>query len=287
MKYVTSHIMGIRLQDIKLMGLPYTPVANTTLNELFAVQAGVAPDPGQTPNMQYLAIGNGGHIAGNTADGLSFPQLVNHSPRDCALINHLPFVLRLPTDDLTGSQQAGYALRVPRTINGVNYIAYYLRKIDLTTVTVDLLDNNVQNGVTSSTPWVPTTANLHPQPTIPSSTGAVQTSGEYVSVRAVVKVPFASTDIAELTNVATILYGTSDLAIISEAALVAGFPKLISAQQQGGGTLTYTEAVAATVCSSMSAYYHLPSLNQQLTLSFDIGGAESLYGVDDGSVTTP
>lgn len=280
MKYVTSHIMGIRLQDLKLLGLPYSNVQNSTLNELFNVQAGVAVDPGKYPDMGYLAIGQGGHINEQTADGLGYQQLVNHSPRDCALIKHIPFVLRLPTDDLDPATQAGYAMRTQVTVNGTNYIAYYLRKIDMSQVQVQMLLNTVQDGVITSVPWVPSSDNLHPTATIPSSTGAVTTSGEYVSVQAVVSVTFTQTDIDELMNVAQILYGNSNLAIISEAALVAGFNKTIQAQLSGGGTLTYNEAIGAIICSSMSSYYHLPSLNQSLTLTFDIGGAESLFGVD-------
>ncbi len=283
MKFVTSHIMGIRLQDIKLTGLPFTLVPNTTLNELFNVQSGVAPDPSVAPVMNYLSIANGGHVAGVAADGTTYPKLVNHGPRDCALINHLPFVLRLPTNDLDPITQANYAMRTQITVGGINYIAYYLRTISMVGVGVSLLENTVANGITTSVPWVPTSANLHPTPTIPSSTGSVTTSGDYVSVQEVLGVTFAQSDIDEFLNVATILYGTPDLAIISEAALVAANPKVISVSASGGGTITYTEAVAATICSSMSAYYHLPSLNQSLVLSFDVGGAESLYGVD-GSV---
>lgn len=287
MKYVTSHIMGIRLQDLKLLGLPYSNVANTTLNELFGIQSGVTVDPGKYPNMGYLAIGNGGHTSATSADGLSYPQLKNHDPQDCALINHLPFALKLPTEDFDSATRAKYGLRVEVTIDGTNYIAYYLRKLDLTNTTVQSLLNTVNDGITTSVPWVPTTANLHPVGQLADTTGVVDTNGQYVSVQAVVDVAFADADIENLLDVAQKLYGTKDLAIISEAALVAGQPKLISAAQQGGGTLTYTEVVSAIVCSSMSAFYHLPSLNDSLTLSFDVGGAESLYGVSSGTTPTP
>lgn len=285
MKYVTSHLMGVRLQNYKLLNLPYTNVPNTTLNELFDVQSGVPVDTGQTPNLAFLAIGNGGHVMGTTADGTSYPKLVNHSPRDCALINHLPFRMVLASADLSAADRANYAMRVPKTVNGVNYIAYYLKKFDLSTVTVTMLDNTVTNGQVSSVPWVPTNSNLHPTPSIPSDTGAVQTTGDYVSVQAVLQAIFTTDDIGYLMDVANILYGTTDLAIVSEAALVAAQIKQVSASISGGGTLTYNEAIGAILCSSESAYYHLPSLNQQLGLTFEVGGAESLYGVNDGTVT--
>lgn len=277
MKYVTSHIMGVRLQDFKLLNKPYTLVPNTTLNELFNIQAGVNVPTNQYPSLGYLAIGNGGHTMATAADGLSYPQLYNHSPTDCALINHIPFIMVPANNDLSSADRANYAMRVPMTVNGVNYIAYYLLKLDLSNVSIQVLSNTVNNGTTTSVPWNPTTANLHPVPTVADSTGAVETSGQYVSVQAVITVSLQASDITNIMNVAQILFNTPNLAIISEAALVAAYPLQVNTSVPGGGTLTYNEAIAATICSSMSAFYSLPSLNDNLTLTFDVGGAESLY----------
>lgn len=287
MKYVTSHIMGVRLQDFKLLNMPYTLMTNTTLNELFGIQAGVNVPANQFPSLGYLAIGNGGHTMATAADGLSYPALYNHSPTDCALINHIPFIMVPANNDLSSAQRANYAMRVPMTINGVNYIAYYLLKLNLSNVTIQVLQNTVNNGTVTSVPWTPTTANLHPTPTTPDPTGAVTTSGQYVSVQAIITVALQDTDIQNIMNVANILYGTSNLAIISEAALVAAYPLQVSVPVTGGGTLTYTETIAATICSSMSAFYSLPSLNDNLTLTFDVGGAESLYAVSSGVSPSP
>lgn len=277
MSTVTSQIMGVRLQNLKLLNLPYSLIPNTTLNELFNIQAGVNVPANAYPSLAYLAIGNGGHTMAVAADGLSYPQLIMHNPDDCALINHIPFVIVPANAELSPAQMANYAMRVPVTINGTNYIAYYLLKINLTGVAVQLLENTNNNGVVSSVNWVPTTANLHPQGTPTSSTGTVQTSGEYLSSQAVLTVTLGPTDIANLMNVATILYGNSNLAIISEAGLVAAYPLQVTTSVAGGGSLTYTEAVAAIITSSLSSFYSLPSLNNNLTLTFDVGGAESLY----------
>lgn len=283
MKYVTSHIMGIRLQDFKLLNLGYSLVPNSTLNELFNIQAGVNVPTGQYPSLGYLAIGNGGHTMQVAADGLSYPQLYTHQPGDCALINHIPFVIVPANNDLSPTQMQNYGMRVPMTVNGVNYVAYYLLKLNLTNTTIQTLENTVNDGVTTSVPWVPTTANLHPTPVVASNTGAVSTSGQYLSVQAVITVTLAASDIANILNVATVLFGNSNLAIISEAALCAGYPLTVSGSAVGGGTVTYTESIGTILCSSMSAFYSLPSLNDNLTLTFDVGGAESLYGVSSPS----
>jgi hypothetical protein len=217
------------------------------------------------------------------ADGLSYPQLYNHSPADCALINHIPFVMVPANNDLSPAEMANYAMRVPMQVNGVNYIAYYLLKLNLTNVTVQVLENTVNNGTITSQNWVPTSANLHPVGTVASDTGAVSTNGQYLSAQAVLTVTLGQSDIQNIMNVANILYGTSNLAIISEAALVAAYPLQVTVSAGGGsGNLTYTETISALLCSSMSAFYSLPSLNNNLTLTFDVGGAESLYVPTNG-----
>lgn len=283
MKYVTSHIMGVYLQDLMLTDEAYVLIPNTTLNELFQVQSGVNVPTDQYPTLQYLAIGNGGHTFQEAADGLSYPQLYTHQPTDTALINHIPFVMVPANADLTAVQRQSYGLRVPMTVNGVNYIAYYLLRLNYTTVTPQILVNTVNNGVTTSAAWVPTGANLHPTPVVASNTGAVTTNGQYVSMQEIIPVTLAAADIQNIQNVATILYGNANLAIISEAALVAAYPLTVTTQVTGGGTLTYVEAIAATICTSLSCFYSLPSLNNNLTLNFDVGGAESLYVATSGT----
>jgi hypothetical protein len=283
MKYVTSHIMGIYLQDLMLTAEPYALIPDTTLNELFEVQAGVNVPTNQYPTLQYLAIGNGGHKMQQAADGLSYPQLYTHQPTDCALISHIPFVMVPANADLTQQQRALYGMRVPMTVAGVNYIAYYLLKLNYDTVSPQILTNTVNNGVVSSAAWVPTSANLHPTPVVASNTGAVATNGQYVSMQEIIPVTLAASDIQNIQNVATILFGDPNLAIISEAALVAAYPMQVTQQVTGGGTLTYVEAIAATICTSLSCFYSLPSLNNNLTLNFDVGGAESLYVATSGT----
>lgn len=284
MKFAVSHAMGVYIQNHLILGLPYRQVAFTTLNELFNVQSGVAPDNGAAPNTPYLAIGNGGHINATTAEGVPYQQLILHDPRDTGLVNHVPFILREAADDISVAQRANYAMRVPVVIGGKNYIAYYLRKMDMSQVVVQLLINTVKDGVTTSVPWVPTSANLRPTRRSVPNTGATPTNGQYVAAQATTTVPFSDADAQELINAAMIMYnGNPDLAIISELALVIAAPKVVSASVIGGGTIQYTEAVSASIASTLSAFYHIPSLNKQLSLTFDIGGAEALFATNDGT----
>src|ERR1700744_2992071 len=241
MEFTTSHIMGLRLQTIKLLGLPYTNIPFTTLNELWNVQSGVADPNGKVPSLGWLAIGQGGHVFNIGADGEPFIDLVNHGPGDCALIKPIPFILREASNDLDPGTRANYAMRQQTVINGTNYIAYYLRKFDLTGVNVNLFQNSVVDGTVTQIPWVPTSDNLHPTPPPVSPTGSVVSGGDYLSVEAIISMSFTDTDITELEKVANILFNTPDRAIISECGLVAATESTISAQQNGGGSITYNE----------------------------------------------
>ena len=288
MKYITTHIMGIRLQDMLLAGELYTNVANTTLNELFNVQSGVAVDKGSYPVANCLAIGSGGLTPATAANGKPYMKLGYHKPRSCALVEHVPFRLVLQSEDLSGAEQAQYAMRVARTYNGANYWAYYLRRFDSPQAATSL-EEFVQNadGTTTSTPWVPTSDGLHPTISEISDTGTVLTSSDYVTVEKYLGANLGETEIGYLIDAMTIIYGTSDLAVISEAAIVACQLKAVSATAtSGGGTTTYTEAVGAIIISSMTCNYHLPSLNDELDLTFEIGGAETLYGAEDGTTVS-
>lgn len=60
MRIITRTVWGASLQTSLLLGLPYYPQENSTLNEKFDVEAG-ADLKGTIPHVKYFCIGNGGH----------------------------------------------------------------------------------------------------------------------------------------------------------------------------------------------------------------------------------
>ena len=221
MQNITRTVYNSYLQTCLLMDLPWTCMPNSTLNEKFAVQAGVYPATGVIPDLGYYCIGNGGHTFSVGSNDIAYPEPVQHQATDAALYDHLPFVLVPLTADLSPQQQAQYALRRTEVHGGITYAAYYLRRMTLpTSASMQLL--NVSNGVTTSSAFTASNSNLNPTPPTLNSSGVNITSGNYASASAQLTLSLNAQDVANLLNVATILYGTPDAAIISEIGLCSG-----------------------------------------------------------------
>jgi hypothetical protein len=276
MKNVTRTVWGAALQTYQLPGLPFVTPVNTTLNELYNVQAGV--QPAKTPTLGYMAIGNGAHVAATGTNGFPLMLTVPHFCTDAALFNGIPFCMRLLTADLTPQQMAAYGMRVVKTINALQYACYYLKVIDLSGVAPQIMYNAVANGVTTATPYAATSANINPvKPTI-SSGGVVQTSADYLTVQMVLDLSFTENDVAELVNVATIIYGSAEYAIISEIAICSG----VQAAEVGtgsAGSFTYTEVLGCQVHSFVTDFISVGDTDQGFDFDIDLGAAEPLLTV--------
>lgn len=282
MRIITRTIYGSRLQTAQMLNLPYTAVANTTLNEKFGILAGVQPDNNEVPACRYFCIGLGGHRNMMGSDNRPYVSPIQHDPSDAALYDHLPFLLREPTDDLSPTERARYALRKQILVSGVPYIAYYLRRLDLDNVQPTMMHNTVTDGVVSSVPFVPSSANLNPTPPPIPPTGVVTTDGDYLSASALVSLNFTAAEIQELVNVAELLFGNELMAVISEIGLVAGVDKTTTATAAGGGTFNYLEAVACQIVSHITAYYSAAFANNGFDFSLELGATEPLVGITTG-----
>lgn len=279
MRKITRTIMGSKLQTEQLLGMPYTHVENTTLNEKFAIQADVLPNAGQMPSVRYFCIGNGGHRNESGADGFPFTSAIQHDVGDAALYRHLPFIIRPIDEDLDNIERANYRLRKVIQIAGADYVAYYAKKLDFTDAEVELKHNTINDGVITSVPYIPTSANLNPVPPALPATGVVTTDGDYLSSSAILKLAMEAIDVAELVNVATVMFDNPAYAVISEIGLVAGVDKVVTASY-GAGTINYNEVIVAQITSHITAYYATQYTNDGFDFRLELGGTESLFGVD-------
>lgn len=277
MRTITRTIYGARLQSLQYFGLPYNHVPNTTLNEKLNIFPDQRPDNGEMPRNRYFSIGNRGHRMAIGADSFPFTDELQHQPSDAAPFGIMPFVLRRATDDLDVATRSQYGLRRLETHNGQNYIAYYARRIDLTGVVAAMFNNDVENGITTKTPFVPSSGNLNPTPPSIPPTGSISTSGDYQSVTTLVDLSMAKADIEEYIEAVKIIYGDVRYAIISEIALVAGCDKILTA-----GGLTYNEVVEAQVTAHITDYHSLRYTNNGLVLTADVGAIEPLLEVVAG-----
>lgn len=275
MKSITRTVYGAALQTSEYLGLPHVFLPHSTLNERFNINAAMLPANTEIPRIKYACIGVGGHRVVIGANNIPLNKPIQHLPRHSGLYTPLPFVLRPLTNDLTPQQRAKYRLRNVVTINGVVYSAYWLKVLDLSGSVVESDYYTVTNGVTTSTTFAPNSNDLNPTPPDLSSTGVVSTSGDYIAASS--KVPFElnASDIAELANVANIMYQDKDFAIISEIGLCSGVDKVVTGDFNGVQA-SYTEAIGVQIANFVCTYLPTQYLDNDLSLEFDVGSVEPM-----------
>lgn len=277
MKLITRTAYGGYLQTTQLTGRPFALVPSTTLNEKLGIQSGIIPAAGTMPFLNYFVIGNGGHKFTVGANGIGKPEPVQHRATDAALYSQIPFVLREPANDLTQAQMAAYRLRVPLVINGVNYIAYYGKVFDYTGVAAAMQLTTVNpDGSTTVTPFVPDSTNLNPTPPDLSSTGVNVVTGQYVTSSSKLPLNLTANDQQELLNVANIMFGDPELAIISEIGLCSGVDKTVAGGGSGQPTFNYTEAIAVQIVSFFNSFYAMEYADDGIQVLLDVGATEPL-----------
>jgi hypothetical protein len=278
MEAIVRTITGAELQTCQLLGIKSPLRPYTTLNEKFKIAETVAIADTDRSSIKYIGIGNGGHRMVIGTNGIAKPEPVQHTPRDSALYNQLPFVLRLQANDLSPTERAQYRLRRLETHDGQLYAAYYLKVLDLTGTQPKLEIRSVKDGMTVSLPFEHTASDLNPIPPAISSTGVLTTTGDYIAATA--KVPFimSALDIEEFLNVCNVIYGDPNYAMISEIALVAGIDRVTSGDFSGV-SVAYTESIQAQIISFISSFYSLAFNTDGLTLNFDVGNLEPLLNI--------
>ncbi|MNB83828.1 hypothetical protein D3C81_397830 [compost metagenome] len=277
---VTRTAIGALLQTVKYLGMP-TKLAllqNTTLNQKFGVQNGVLPSDAQSLNFRYLVIGNMGHFTVKADDGSDETDVRPHRTNHNGLYNHIPFVLREVTEDLTSLEREKYALRVPETHKGKSYFAYYARRINISAVVPQLLEVEIINGVEVTRPYVPTLEDLNPiPPTIPN-TGVVVGSNKFISASAIVEVKFTKEDIAEIVNAHRVRTSSTRSPVISEIGLVTGVDKLVPGPAGSGGSFDYNEVIGAQISVHVATNHPIAYNSNGLTMVYDIGASEPMLG---------
>lgn len=280
---ITRTVYGARIQNIQFSGLPYSHVPNSTLNEKFNIHPGVLPDNNAIPRVRYFTIGNRGHENRTGSDSQPYTVPRKHDPSDAALYQHLPFVLRRPSEDLNAIERSHYGLRRFETIGGQTYVAYYLKRIDMSNVVPNMLINTTVDGVTTSLPFVPTGANLNPVPGPVPPEGVVTTDGTTISSSSVLTLGFTENDVSEFMDAINILYENPYYGVISEIGLVAGADKVVPLlnpdNSQSG---SFNEVVSATITTHVCDYYPVAFANRGFDFNLNIGAAEPLFTIAGG-----
>ena len=268
-------IYGAYLQTCALLGFNVDIKPNSTLNQKFDLFPNEIFNSGETPTVKYLTIGNGGHTASMGVDGLPLINPVPHSPRHAALYNHLPFIIREVTEDLTPGERLLYRLRVPRTIDGVNYMCYYAKVLDLSTVEPKIELRNNTDGIITATDFTPSLADLNPvKPVIPVN-GNITSTGNYLASTAKIEFVMNEAEITELLNACNIIYGSDNYAFISEIGLCSGVDRSLMGNF-GGPPSAYTEAVGVQIMNFISTAIPAYALSTSITQTIDVGSTSPL-----------
>lgn len=249
-------------------GLPYEPLAHSTLNEKLNILHGVTyATNDEYPKAQYLAIGNGGHtgITGNI--GSIETDYKRHGIKDAALFSQMPVRLaevNNGSDSLTAQERAKYRLKKQATHGGVLYNEYYLLKTDNAITeqpTVEIVETN--NGqVVSRTPFVPTQAMLSPQPLTTNTVNQAQQT--YINVYIPFEFTLDRTDINHIIDAQSIITGSTSSAVISEVALCSG-------QEVANTEASYPEVGKVIIVDHIPEISALRRNRNNMTLSFRIG----------------
>lgn len=272
------------LQTYLLTGLPINKLAYTTLNERLTINADAQVASTDRPTFAYWVIGDKGHYNTPVADGEVIIEPAQHTAGDFAAFNQIPFVLKKVTEDFSAADRAKYALRRIEEHDGENYFAYYAKKVDFTDAVPIIQRTTVVDGVSTTKDYVPNTSNLYPtRQTIPTNS-ATTTSSDYLTVSLSLEIPFTEDDVAELNNVASILYGSEKRSIISEIGLVSAIQRSVSAPSVGTEQINMVEAIYAQVLTWLSTYRQMSFDNQGFTISLELGANEPMNTASSVSV---
>lgn len=274
----TRTIYGAYLQTCALLGLNVDIKPNSTLNQKFALFENEIFQAGEYPTIKYVTIGNGGHASSIGADGIPLVNPIPHSPRHSGLYNQIPFLIREVGEDITPAERLKYRLRVTKTFDGVNYICYYGRALDMTDIEPKIELRNNTNGVIVSSNFTPTLADLNPvKPIIPAN-GNISSSGDYIATTAQIKFVMDANEIVELTNACNIIYGNDAYAFISELGLCTGLDRTLMGTFNGVQQ-AYTEAIGVQIVNFINTAVPVYALNNTFEFITDVGAVEGLLNI--------
>lgn len=232
--YISSRTIYMELlENAMTKGQPYSLKPNTSLNEKFDILPTDTHPVDSYPTINYFAIGNGG----NNILFNSYRQST-HKPFDGTLYNHVPFIIREINSDLTISERADYRFRNLITINGVEYVEYYLKKIPNLEDPMDVfkLTSNNDNGIITEFNFNNSEI-LNPVPD--NSLNPLSASDEYVVAKQPLNFYLSVTEIEEIKNAINIKFGENGKEIITEIGICTGYDKDL-----GNGTF---EAVSSQI----------------------------------------
>jgi len=272
---VTRTIFNAHLQTSRELSKPFTVLPNSTLNQKFNLFPNEVTNINEYPNLGYIGIGNKGASYEVTETGYILTTPIPHSPKHASLYNFIPFVVRDINNDLSSNERLKYRMRVPLMVGGTQYVAYYLRTLDLANVIPGVELRNVNNGTITTNSFEPSLSDLSPIPIDISNVNLNNPNGDYLASTAKVLFTLNQQDITEILNACDLLFGDPRYAVINEIALCTGLDKVLQGTF-GNSNSNYTDVIVTQVAAFISQYHALTANTTQVQIELDIGSVESL-----------
>ncbi|MDD2819427.1 MAG: hypothetical protein PHN51_11625 [Candidatus Nanopelagicales bacterium] len=263
------------LQTCMLLRKPFVVLPNSTLNQKFGVHADQVPSTNEYPYLGYLGIGNKGASYEIAPGGFQLTSPVPHLPRHSSLYSMIPFVARHVDDDIPAIERSRYRMRVITPIGGENYVVYYLRVLDMASVTPSLVIRNVASDVITDDIFSPTSSDLSPTHPIISNPNLNTPDGDYLVTTAKSTFTLNQADIVNIREACQLIYGDPRYANITEVALCTGIDKPLTGSF-GGTTSTYTEVIAAQVAAFVHQSHNLTETSTEVRLTVNVGNVAPL-----------
>lgn len=275
MDQITRTIYSSHLSTCKMLNRPFTVLPNSTLNQKFNLHANELPATNEYPMLGYIGIGNKGASYEMTTSGYILTTPIPHLARDASLYNFIPFLVRDINNDISSTERLKYRLRVPLTINGTTYVAYYLRTLDIQNLIPTVELRNVQGKTITTTAFTPTQSDLAPTPPVLSTSNLNDPNGDYLVSTAKIAFALDQTDITNIMDACALLYGDPRYAVINEIAICTGVDKILQGSF-GSATSNYTDTIATQVAAFISQYHALTANTTQVSILLDAGSVEPL-----------
>lgn len=245
---VYTTILGALNQFQALTDIGYTNMPDTTLNAKYAKDPDnkgvlVLTEPPTTPALAYFGIGTRGFMNVGDYSSVAYPG----DARMMDLYEPLPIrCLRVEDEaNLSKTERDQYRLRVVRTINGLDYALYYLKKIEFDP-TISIVSKDTAGKEHTFTPdasWLNPTP-----PSINEVGGLINTTINRIIVRARGVCTITHDEIIDAVNI--LHNGDTNYARISEIGYYTGCEVGVKEDW------TYTEDSTAAVYNE-AAYVQL------------------------------
>jgi hypothetical protein len=275
METIVRTIYASHLSNCMMLRRPFSVLPNSTLNQKFNLFKDELPSINEYPVLGYIGIGNKGATYEVTDTGFVLTNPVRHLPRDASLYNFIPFLIRDINNDISSTERAKYRLRVPMTIGGTTYVAYYLRALTINDLIPSVELRNVDGENITTNSFTPTQSDLAPNhPTV--NNGNLNTAnGDYLVSTSKINFALNRNDIQEIMDACALVFGDPRYAVINEIAIVSGIDKIL--QGTFGSTQSnYTEVTSAQCATFIAQYHALTSNTTKVEIELDVGSVEPL-----------